>query len=93
MWTGRLRMAGPLYLLFGLLRPTLLGCASLRVLNREVLAPTPLFSLELIQKVDILNLILDGEAEYRGGDDGHVQAKAGEKRYCSPLGRALTTRT
>ncbi|ELL6274329.1 pirin family protein [Salmonella enterica] len=29
-------------------------------------------------KVDILNLILDGEAEYRDSDGNHVQAKAGE---------------
>lgn len=30
--------------------PTLLGYASLRVLNQEVLALAPLFSLELIQR-------------------------------------------
>lgn len=29
-------------------------------------------------KVDILNLILEGEAEYRDSDGNHVQAKAGE---------------
>lgn len=28
--------------------------------------------------MDILNLILDGEAEYRDSDGNHVQAKAGE---------------
>ena len=29
-------------------------------------------------KVDILNLILEGEAEYRDSDGNHIQAKAGE---------------
>ncbi|EBV3394757.1 pirin family protein [Salmonella enterica subsp. enterica serovar Typhimurium] len=58
--------------------PTLLGYASLRVLNQEVLAPGASFQPRTYPKVDILNLILDGEAEYRDSDGNHVQAKAGE---------------
>ncbi|EJX8184408.1 pirin family protein [Salmonella enterica] len=42
--------------------PTLLGYASLRVLNQEVLAPGASFQPRTYPKVDILNLILDGEA-------------------------------
>ena len=58
--------------------PKLLGFASLRVLNQEVLAPGASFQARTYPKVDILNLILEGEAEYRDSDGNHVQAKAGE---------------
>ncbi|WP_054178203.1 pirin family protein [Trabulsiella odontotermitis] len=58
--------------------PKLLGYASLRVLNQEVLAPGASFQPRSYPKVDILNLILEGEAEYRDSDGNHVQAKAGE---------------
>lgn len=36
------------------------------------------FRARTYPKVDILNLILEGEAEYRDSDGNHVQAKAGE---------------
>jgi redox-sensitive bicupin YhaK (pirin superfamily) len=58
--------------------PKLLGYASLRVLNQEVLAPGASFQPRTYPKVDILNLILEGEAEYRDSEGHHVQAKAGE---------------
>jgi len=58
--------------------PKLLGYASLRVLNQEVLAPGASFQPRAYPKVDILNLILEGEAEYRDSEGHHVQAKAGE---------------
>ena len=50
----------------------------MRVLNQEVLAPGASFQARTYPKVDILNLILEGEAEYRDSDGNHVQAKAGE---------------
>ena len=58
--------------------PQLLGYASLRVLNQEVLAPAASFQPRTYPKVDILNLILEGEAEYRDSEGNHIQAKAGE---------------
>jgi hypothetical protein len=58
--------------------PKLLGYASLRVLNQEVLAPGASLQPRTYPKVDILNLILEGEAEYRDSEGNHVQAKAGE---------------
>ncbi|NDJ59078.1 pirin family protein [Enterobacteriaceae bacterium 4M9] len=58
--------------------PKLLGYASLRVLNQEVLAPGAAFQPRTYPKVDILNLILDGEAEYRDSEGNHIQTKAGE---------------
>lgn len=58
--------------------PKLLGYASLRVLNQEVLAPGASFQPRSYPKVDILNLILEGEAEYRDSEGNHVQASAGE---------------
>ena len=58
--------------------PKLLGYASLRVLNQEVLAPGAAFQPRTYPKVDILNLILEGEAEYRDNEGHHIQAKAGE---------------
>lgn len=80
MRTSRLRLAaGPLHLLlWPLLRPEITGLRILRVLNREVLAPGASFRARTYPKVDILNLILEGEAEYRDSDGNHVQAKAGE---------------
>ncbi len=72
MWTGRLRMAtGPLYLLSGHYRyftPRGLRVVA-RTEPRKCWRQAPLF-IELIQ-VDILNLILDGEAEYRDSDGSH----------------------
>lgn len=62
--------------------PKLLGYASLRVLNQEVLAPGAAFQPRTYPKVDILNVILDGEAEYRDSEGNHVQA-APERRCCS----------
>jgi redox-sensitive bicupin YhaK (pirin superfamily) len=41
--------------------PKLLGYASLRVLNQEVLAPGASFQPRTYPKVDILNLILEGK--------------------------------
>ncbi|HFZ8996856.1 TPA: pirin family protein [Citrobacter freundii] len=58
--------------------PNLLGYASLRVLNQEVLAPGACFQPRTFPKVDILNLILEGEAEYRDSEGNHVQVAAGE---------------
>ncbi len=58
--------------------PDLLGYASLRVLNQEVLAPGSAFQPRTYPKVDILNLILDGEAEYRDSEGNHIRVKTGE---------------
>ncbi|MGE9551180.1 pirin family protein [Erwinia amylovora] len=58
--------------------PTLLGYASLRVLNQEVLAPGASLQPRTYPKVDVLNLILQGEAEYRDSDGNHVTARKGE---------------
>ncbi len=58
--------------------PKLLGYASLRVLNQEVLAPNSAFQPRTYPRVDILNLILQGEAEYRDSEGNHHRAQAGE---------------
>lgn len=58
--------------------PKLLGYASLRVLNQEVLAPGASFQPRTYPKVDVLNLILQGTAEYRDSEGSHVTAQAGE---------------
>lgn len=58
--------------------PGLLGYAALRVLNQEVLAPGASFQPRTFPKVDILNIILDGEAEYRDSEGHHVRASTGE---------------
>lgn len=58
--------------------PKLLGYASLRVLNQEVLAPGASFQPRTFPKVDILNIILEGEAEYRDSEGNHVRASTGE---------------
>ncbi len=43
-----------------------------------MLAPGAAFQPRTYPKVDILNVILDGEAEYRDSEGNHVQASAGE---------------
>lgn len=58
--------------------PDLLGFGSLRVLNQEVLAPKAAFQARTYPRVDILNLLLQGEAEYRDSNGNHTQAKAGD---------------
>lgn len=58
--------------------PKLMGYASLRVLNQEVLAPGAAFQPRTYPNVDILNLILQGEAEYRDSNGEATRAKAGE---------------
>ncbi|MBH2866953.1 pirin family protein [Serratia marcescens] len=58
--------------------PKLMGYASLRVLNQEVLAPGASFQPRTYPSVDILNLILQGEAEYRDSDGNAARAKTGE---------------
>ena len=59
-------------------------CAS----STEVLAPGASFA-RTYPKVDILNLILEGEAEYRDSDGNHVQAKAGEALLIATQRREL----
>lgn len=58
--------------------PTLMGYASLRVLNQEVLAPGASFQPRTYPHVDVLNLILQGEAEYRDSNGNTLRAEAGE---------------
>jgi len=58
--------------------PKLMGYASLRVLNQEVLAPGASFQPRTYPNVDVLNLILQGEAEYRDNEGNYVQAQSGQ---------------
>lgn len=58
--------------------PKLLGYASLRVLNQEVLAPGAAFQPRTYPRVDILNLILRGEAEYRDSEGNYCRASDGD---------------
>ncbi|MDU3077179.1 MAG: pirin family protein [Mixta calida] len=58
--------------------PKVLGYASLRVLNQEVLAPCAAFQPRTYPQVDILNLILQGEAEYRDSEGNYSRAASGE---------------
>ncbi|KAA9002833.1 pirin family protein [Affinibrenneria salicis] len=58
--------------------PQLLGYAALRVLNQEVLTPGASFQPRTYPQVDILNIILQGEAEYRDSEGNHIRAAAGE---------------
>jgi redox-sensitive bicupin YhaK (pirin superfamily) len=58
--------------------PKLMGYAALRVLNQEVLAPGAALQPRSYPRVDVLNLILQGEAEYRDSLGNHLRAQAGE---------------
>ncbi|TPG61914.1 pirin family protein [Ewingella americana] len=63
--------------------PKLMGYASLRVLNQEVLAPGASFQPRTYPRVDILNLVLQGEAEYRDSEGNSVRVAAGEAALLS----------
>lgn len=58
--------------------PKLLGYASLRVLNQEVLAPGAAFQPRTYPRVDILNLILRGAVEYRDSEGNYCRADEGD---------------
>ncbi|WP_058971692.1 pirin family protein [Type-D symbiont of Plautia stali] len=63
--------------------PKMMGYASLRVLNQEVLAPGAAFQPRSYPQVDVLNLVLQGEAEYRDSEGNHLIASAGEAMLLS----------
>ena len=56
--------------------PSPLGTISIP--NYWVLAPGASFQPRTFPKVDILNIILEGEAEYRDSEGNHVRASTGE---------------
>ncbi|MCQ5470414.1 hypothetical protein FHW04_003637 [Pantoea sp. AN62] len=58
--------------------PKLMGYASLRVLNQEVLAPGAAFQPRTYPQVDVLNIVLQGEAEYRDSEGNHITVREGE---------------
>lgn len=69
--------------------PKLLGYASCVCLTGKCW-PSAAFQPRTYPKVDILNVILDGEAEYRDSEGNHVQASAGEALLLStPAGCQL----
>lgn len=70
--------------------PKLLGYASLRVLNREVLAPGASFQPRTYPKVDIVNLILEGKRS-TATVKATISVPRQEKFYCSPHSRELAT--
>ncbi len=58
--------------------PQLLGFGYLQVLNQEVLAAGSTFQPRSFPRVDVLNIILQGEAEYRSSDGQVTSARAGD---------------
>lgn len=64
--------------------PDLMGFKTLKVLNQEVLAPNNAFQPRVYPHVDIVNIILQGQAEYRDNLGNTVSAKAGESVSFSP---------
>ncbi|MEG3132974.1 pirin family protein [Rouxiella sp. T17] len=63
--------------------PTLMGYASLRVLNQEILAPGASLQPRTYPRVDVLNLVLQGEAEYRDSEGHSVLVNTGEAALLS----------
>ncbi|CBJ82980.1 conserved hypothetical protein [Xenorhabdus bovienii SS-2004] len=58
--------------------PKFLNYGALRVLNQEVLAPKAEFQPKAYPHVDILNIILQGEAQYRDSEGSHIHARQGD---------------
>ncbi len=64
--------------------PDFLGFKTLKVLNQEVIAPANAFQPKTFPHVDILNIILQGSAEYRDNLGNKISAKEGECLIFSP---------
>ncbi|BET95482.1 pirin family protein [Xenorhabdus taiwanensis] len=58
--------------------PKFLNYRTLRVLNQEVLAPKAEFQPKSYPHVDVLNIILQGEAQYRDSEGNHFHARQGD---------------
>ncbi|MDC9594516.1 pirin family protein [Xenorhabdus sp. IM139775] len=58
--------------------PKFLNYRALRVLNQEVLAPKAEFQPKSYPHVDVLNIVLQGEAEYRDSEGNHFHARQGD---------------
>ncbi|WP_426578013.1 pirin family protein [Xenorhabdus stockiae] len=58
--------------------PNFLNYGALRVLNQEILAPQTELKPKAYPHVDILNIILQGEAEYRDSAGNYIQAHQGD---------------
>ncbi|MEQ1974331.1 pirin family protein [Xenorhabdus sp. SGI240] len=58
--------------------PKFLNYRTLRVLNQEVLAPKAEFQPKSYPHVDVLNIILHGEAQYRDSEGNHFHARQGD---------------
>ncbi|MDX7990572.1 pirin family protein [Xenorhabdus littoralis] len=58
--------------------PKFLNYQALRVLNQEILAPKAEFQPKSYPHVDILNIILQGEAQYRDSEGNHIHAQQGD---------------
>ncbi|KAB7898538.1 pirin family protein [Rouxiella sp. S1S-2] len=63
--------------------PKLMGYASLRVLNQEILAPGASFQPRTYPRVDVLNLVLQGEVEYRDSVGNSTRIHAGQAALLS----------
>ncbi|SFN51965.1 pirin family protein [Xenorhabdus japonica] len=58
--------------------PKFLNYRALRVLNQEVLAPKAEFQPKAYPHVDILNIILQGEVQYRDSEGNNFHARQGD---------------
>lgn len=58
--------------------PQLMGYAALRVLNQDVLAPGASLQPRTFPRVDVMNIILAGEAEYRDSRGNNLHAAEGD---------------
>ncbi|MBD1226785.1 pirin family protein [Xenorhabdus griffiniae] len=58
--------------------PKFLNYRTLRVLNQEVLAPKAEFQPKSYPHVDVLNIILQGEAQYRDSEGNSFHARQGD---------------
>ncbi|EKT60012.1 pirin family protein [Providencia sneebia] len=64
--------------------PDFMGFKTLRVLNQEIIAPESAFQPKTFPHVDILNLVLQGSAEYRDSSGNKIEVHEGECIRFSP---------
>lgn len=64
--------------------PDFMGFKTLRVLNQEVIAPESAFQPKTYPHVDLVNLVLQGSAEYRDSAGNRIEVSEGECIRFSP---------
>ncbi|HGJ5876868.1 MAG TPA: pirin family protein [Arsenophonus sp.] len=65
--------------------PDFINYGSLRVLNREIIAPKAALQAKTYPNIDLINLILQGEAEFHDSEENQIHQSENECLLLSPI--------